>query len=84
MGALVVTYTSKNVLVFGIAVFVIGIFCTILRLERNAYRFANITLAVIMLVTRDNDAWVIAAHRFVEVSVGIAVALVLTVLWPER
>jgi len=84
VGALVVTYTDGNMLVFGMAVFVIGIFCTILRLERNAYRFASITLAVIMLVTRNNSEWVIAVHRFAEVSVGIAVALVLTVLWPER
>lgn len=83
-GALIVTYTSGNVLVFGIAVFVMGMLCTILRLERNAYRFASMTLAVIMLVTRANNEWVIAFHRFAEVSVGIAVALVLTVLWPER
>ena len=83
-GALVVTYTSGNVLMFGMGVFVIGMLCTILRLERNAFRFASMTLAVIMLVTRDNSAWVMAVHRFVEVSVGIAIALMLTVLWPER
>jgi len=83
-GGLVVTYTSGNVLVFSTAVFVIGILCTILGLERNAYRFASMTSAVIMLVTRANNEWVIAFHRFAEVSVGIAVALVLTVLWPER
>lgn len=29
-------------------------------------------------------AWRIAFHRFAEVSVGIAVALVMTVVWPER
>lgn len=84
VGGLVVDYTSRNVLVFGVAVFVIGIICAMLRLERNAYRFASITLAVIMLVTRTNSEWVIAVHRFVEVSVGIAVGLVLTALWPER
>jgi len=84
VGALAVTYFSGNVLVFGIAVFVIGILCTMLRLERNAYRFASITLSIVMLVPRANSVWVIAVHRFVEVSVGISVGLVLTALWPER
>jgi uncharacterized membrane protein YgaE (UPF0421/DUF939 family) len=83
-GALAVTYFSGNVLVFGLSVFVIGILCTMLRLERNAYRFASITVAIIMLVPRANSVWVIAVHRFVEVSVGIAVGLVFTALWPER
>jgi len=29
-------------------------------------------------------AWVIAAHRFAEVSIGIAVGLIVTALWPEK
>jgi len=84
VGALSVTWFSGNVLVFGIAVFLIGIFCTMLQLERTAYRFAGITLAIIMLVPRVNNVWVLSIHRFAEVSVGIAVGLALTALWPER
>ena len=84
VGALVVTYFSGNVLVFGIAVLLIGMLCTLLHLERNAFRFASITLAIIMLVPRVHNAWLIAVHRFVEVSVGIALGLMLTALWPER
>ena len=82
-GAFSVIYFSGNVLVFGIAVFVMGIFCMVLCLERNAYRFASITVAIIMLVPRANNVWVIAVHRFIEVSVGIAVGLILIALWPE-
>jgi len=26
----------------------------------------------------------VAVHRFIEVSIGIAVGLIVTVLWPER
>jgi hypothetical protein len=33
---------------------------------------------------RAGPAWQIAFHRFAEVSIGIGVALVLTVVWPER
>jgi len=35
-------------------------------------------------VPRTGPAWQIALHRFIEVSVGIGVALILSVLWPER
>jgi hypothetical protein len=37
-----------------------------------------------MLVTRSNREWVIAVHRFLEVSIGIAVGLAITALWPEH
>ncbi len=84
VGALVVTYFGSNVLVFGVTVFVIGVVCAILRIERNAYRFAGIALAIVMLVEHARPAWVVAVHRFAEVSMGIVVGLVLTALWPEH
>jgi uncharacterized membrane protein YccC len=84
VGALVGSYFPGNILVFGIAVFVIGLFCALFRVERSAYRYASVTLAIVMLVTRANREWVIAVHRFLEVSIGIAVGLALTAFWPER
>jgi uncharacterized membrane protein YccC len=84
VGAVVGTYFPGNILVFGIAVFVIGILCAAFRVERSAYRYASITLAIVMLVTRSNREWVIAVHRFLEVSIGIAVGLAITALWPEH
>jgi uncharacterized membrane protein YccC len=65
-------------------VFAIGMVCAALRLDKAAYRFAGITLAIVMLVGRTSPAWVIAAHRFLEVALGIAVALGMTAAWPER
>jgi uncharacterized membrane protein YccC len=58
--------------------------CFILRLERNAYRYAGVTLAIVMLVQRDSAAWSVAEHRFIEVAIGIVVGLILTAIWPER
>jgi len=84
VGAVLGTYFSGNILVFGIAVLVIGIFCAAFRVERSAYRYASVTLAIVMLVTRSNREWVIAVHRFLEVSIGIAVGLAITALWPEH
>ena len=83
MGALLATYVGSNVAVFGAGVFALGVICAYLRIERNAYRYAGITLAIVMLVERTRPAWIIAVHRFVEISVGIAVALILTAVWPE-
>jgi uncharacterized membrane protein YccC len=46
-----------------------------------AYRFAGIALTIVLLVTHDRSLWVVATHRFLEVSLGIAVALLATVVW---
>jgi uncharacterized membrane protein YccC len=84
VGAVVGRYFGQNVFVFASGVFLLGLACAALRLDRPAYRFAGITLAIVTLVTRTRPAWVIALHRFAEVSLGIAVALLLTAVWPER
>jgi len=60
-----------------------GLLCAVLRL-RGAYRFAAITLSIILLIAHQRPAWIVASHRFVEVSVGIAVALALAEVWPSR
>jgi len=57
VGAFVGTYVPGNVLFFGIAVLVIGLFCAAFRVERSAYRYASITLAIVMLVPRSNSEW---------------------------
>jgi uncharacterized membrane protein YgaE (UPF0421/DUF939 family) len=71
-------------LIFAGAVFVLGFLCAAFRMEKSAYRYASITLAIIVLIPRSNAAWIVALHRFFEVSVGIVVALTLAAVWPER
>jgi uncharacterized membrane protein YccC len=83
VGALAGTYYPGNALVFGACILLIGIGFVPFRLERNAYRYAGITLAIIMLVP-GHSGRIIALHRFFEVSVGIAVGLAFSALWPER
>jgi uncharacterized membrane protein YccC len=82
-GALLATYFGSNAAMFAVGIFVMGIVCAILRLDRVAYRFAGVTLAIVMLIVRSSPAWIVAVHRFIEVSVGIAVALAITAIWPE-
>ncbi len=83
-GALLANYFTGNLSVFATAVFVLGLLCAAFRMEKSAYRYASITLAIIVLIPRSNAAWVIALHRFFEVSVGIVVALSLAAAWPEH
>ncbi len=82
MGALLATYFGSSITAFTAGVFVAGTICAALRLHRNAYRFAGITLAIVMLVSGAEPAVVLAVHRFIEVSIGIAVGLILTAWWP--
>jgi len=84
MGALLATYARQNVTVFGVGIFLSGVICALLHMERNAYRYAGITLAIVMLVARTQPAWVIAIHRFIEISLSISVGLLMTAVWPEE
>jgi uncharacterized membrane protein YgaE (UPF0421/DUF939 family) len=83
-GALLATYADQNAAVFGVGVFVCGVICALLHMERNAFRYSGITLAIILLVNRNEPGWLIAIHRFREISIGIAVGLALTAMWSER
>jgi uncharacterized membrane protein YccC len=84
VGAIAATYFMPNVLVFAIGVFVLGPLCALARSDRSAYRFAGVTVAIVLLVPRTGPAWDIAFHRCAEVFIGIAVALLLAVVWPEK
>ncbi|MGH9377847.1 MAG: FUSC family protein [Terriglobia bacterium] len=84
MGAFLATLFGPGMVAFGVGVLLAGMICVLLRLERSAYRFTGITIAIVVLVARASPPWIIAVHRFVEVSIGIAVGLGITALWPER
>ena len=76
VGGFLSSHFAGNLLAFGLAMVATGLVCLITKVDRSAYRFAGITLTIIMLVP--------PIHCCVEVSLGIAVALVLAALWPER
>jgi uncharacterized membrane protein YccC len=83
VGAIVALQIGPNLLAFGAGVLVLGLLCALVGSDRGAYRFGSVTLAIVLLVPRTNSPWHMAFHRFAEVSIGIGIALVLTVLWPE-
>lgn len=80
LGALIAMYFHATWIVYGAGIFLCGILSSFLRLG-SAYRFAAIALTIVLLITHDRPPWVVATHRFIEVSLGIAVALVIAVVW---
>jgi uncharacterized membrane protein YgaE (UPF0421/DUF939 family) len=83
-GALLATFFHANLVAFTICIFLLGLLFAALRFQQPTYRFAGITVAIVVLITRDRPPWIIATHRLIEVSVGIGVALLFAYLWPER
>jgi uncharacterized membrane protein YccC len=83
VGGLVGSFVQPTVAVWGLSVFCLGILCALFGLNRNAYRLAGLTVTIIMLMNRSSPAWVVAIHRFIEVSIGITIALAMCWIWPE-
>jgi uncharacterized membrane protein YgaE (UPF0421/DUF939 family) len=81
LGALVASVFHPSWIVYAGAIFVCGLLCSLLRLG-SAYRFAAIALTIVLLITHTRPPWIVAIHRFVEVSLGIAVALLVAIAWP--
>lgn len=83
VGAVTDIYFHTSVRACGAAILFVGLLCVALRIERSAFRYANITLVMVMLVPRTMSGGSVALHRFFEVSIGIAVGLVLFALWQK-
>jgi uncharacterized membrane protein YgaE (UPF0421/DUF939 family) len=81
LGAVMGICFRPNWIVYAAGIFLCGILCALLRIT-SAYRFAAITLSLVLLIASTQTPWIVAAHRFVEVSLGIAVALLVAVVWP--
>jgi uncharacterized membrane protein YgaE (UPF0421/DUF939 family) len=74
LGAVIATFVGHSTIIYAIGIFACGIFAALFR-AWSAYRVAAITFSIVVLISR-GPAWVFAWHRFLEVSLGIAVALV--------
>lgn len=83
LGAAIATFVGRTAVIYAIGVFVCGILAAVSR-SWSAYRVAAITFSIVVLISR-GTAWMFAWHRFLEVSLGIAVALIaLLVSQPKK
>lgn len=83
LGALLADSLGSNIAAFTIGIFALGLVCSTLRLDKPAYRFSGITLAIVMYAANNGSHWWIAIHRSLEISAGIVCGLVMAILWPE-
>jgi uncharacterized membrane protein YgaE (UPF0421/DUF939 family) len=82
LGAALATFFRPSAVVYALGILLCGVLAWLLRVG-GAYRFAGITLSIILLIPRTRAPWITGWHRFLEVSLGIAVALVVTTVWPR-
>ena len=80
-GGLLTSYFPQVWWAFALGVFFLGILCALLRLP-DSFRFAGVTLAIVVLIAHAASPWIVALHRFIEVSIGIVVGLAVTAIWP--
>jgi uncharacterized membrane protein YccC len=80
VGALIASWLPPNWAVYGLGIVGCGVLSSILRLH-YAYRFTAITFTIVLLIRHTAAPWIVAVHRFVEVSLGIAVALAVALIW---
>jgi len=83
LGGLLASLFTPSWWLFGIGVFMLGLICGVANVP-NSFRFSAMTLAIIELVPRGYAPWKIAIHRSVEVTIGIAVGVVITAIWQDR
>ncbi|HTZ75934.1 MAG TPA: FUSC family protein [Candidatus Aquilonibacter sp.] len=84
VGAIAVSRFGTHLWVLAVGIFVLGPLCFAIRADRSAYRFGGIALMIVLLTPHVTPAWRTAFDRFAEVSIGIGVALLLTLVWPEK
>ena len=69
---------------FAIAVTITVFLCGMLGFA-DAARLAAVAVVIVMLASRPGHPWTVALHRFLEVSLGIVIAVMVTALvWPSR
>jgi uncharacterized membrane protein YgaE (UPF0421/DUF939 family) len=78
LGAVVATFAGRTSLAYAAGIFMCGILAAAFR-SWSAYRVTAITFSIVVLISR-GTTWMFAIHRFLEVSLGIAVALIATLL----
>ena len=81
LAAALASFFPPNAVVYAAGILLCGLLGWLSRVK-GAYRFAGITLSIVLLIPHAHDPWMVAWHRFLEVSLGIAVALAVTTAWP--
>lgn len=84
IGGVFLIFCGEHIWSFGIGLGAV-VFLSMSFKLMESYRIAAVTLAIVMLTSQSGEPWLVAWHRFLEVSLGILVALgVTTLIYPLR
>ena len=84
IGALQMSLTTHSLPSYAFVIALLGLVCSGLSLHPSAFRFGAIALTVVVTDTSNPNIWITAATRFVDVSLGILVALIVGRAWPMK
>jgi len=84
LAAIQVSFSSHNLINYGIAIAVLGLICSTAKLHQSSLRFGAIALTVVVTDPNRSTVWFTAGARFIDVALGIAVALLVVKAWPRR
>jgi uncharacterized membrane protein YgaE (UPF0421/DUF939 family) len=84
MGGAFAALFGQQLWAFGVAVAITVFVCGLLGFA-DAARLAGVAVAIVMLASHPGRPWTAALHRFLEVSFGIVIAVLVSALnWPSR
>ena len=84
IGGIFAALFGQQLWAFGVAVTLTVLVCALLNFA-DAARLAGVAVAIVMLTEHPARPWIAPLHRFLEVSFGIVIAvLVSAFIWPSR
>jgi uncharacterized membrane protein YgaE (UPF0421/DUF939 family) len=75
-GAVLLSVFPQSIAVFALGMLLMAGVCAVLRQSQSAYRFAGITLVIMLFPTYSNPPWIICVHRTLETFTGIVVGMI--------
>jgi uncharacterized membrane protein YgaE (UPF0421/DUF939 family) len=82
VGWLITLVRSDSIFLFAVGVLVVMVLCSVLHYQ-NAGRLGGVTVAIIALAPHAGAVWLVAIERFLEVSFGIVVSLIVVLAWSK-
>ena len=83
LAALQVSFAAYSLINYGLAIALLGLLCSAARLHPSSLRFGAIALTVVVSDPDKSAVWFTAGARFVDVALGIAIALLVVKAWPK-
>ena len=84
LAALQGSFVPQSLFSYGIFIGLLGWFCYKARLHPSSLRFGAIAFTVVVTEADQATIWLTAATRFIDVALGIVVALLVIQCWPGR